>query len=494
MKKLLSVTFLCIMAYASAQAQFDAFHYNDDLSLTPDSTARRMSKVMKILSEFRFQSYIQVEWQRGDTSGKQSATPLGIDGVGSFQGGQFPAYANNRFLLRRSRFKLSFEHTNKRDLKILEFAFQLEAYNYNNLGAGAPGPLVKEFYGRLIDPWIGWFSFQGGIFSRPFGYETPSNPAFAESPEFARVNQTMLPNEAELGAGIIIESPAKFEKVYLRLDAFAVNGVGVGVASQTGAYMNRKDFIGRIKAGKMWNVNATTKLGLNGSLSYYNGGVLQTTSNVDVLQKNSAGQLVYTNISNAAGEFKNVYIREYYGAHLELKADYALGTTTLRGEFMSGVQPGTPNSSLAPTGTELSYPPPFLDLFIRRFMGGSALLTQSFKQKVKNHLIMHDITFKYDVYNPQTQLKGYQLNIQNPFAITDIKYTTLGFGYSITPYNWFKLMIWYDWVMNENTNIPGYLTDYKKQNVLTIRTQFYIDSWWFNAKSKYKDNLMQKKY
>ena len=494
MKKIFSLLFFCGIAYANVQAQFDAFHYNDDLSLSPDSTARHITKVMKILSEFRLQLYTQTEWQRADTSGKNSSGPLGIDGVGSFQGGTFPAAANNRFLQRRTRFKLSFEHKNSKDLKILEFALQLEAYNYNN-GLAAPSSIVKEAYGRLIDPWIGWFSFQGGIFNRPFGYETPSNPAFAESPEFARVNQTMLPNEAELGAGIIVESPAKFQKVYLRLDAFVVNGVGVGVGAQSGAYASRKDFIGRIKVGKMWNLTPTTKIGLNGSVSYYNGGVLQTTPNVYALVKDTTGQLLYTNISNASGILSRTYKREYYGAHLEFKADYPIGITTLRGEFMSGVQPGSQNSSLAPVGLELNYYPAAADLYIRRFVGGSALITQSFKQKVKDHLIMHDITFKYDVYNPQTQLKGSQLNIiQNNFAITDIKYTTFGFGYSIVPYNWFKLMIWYDWVINENTNVPGYLSDFKKDNVLTIRTQFYLDSWWFNAKSKYKDNLMLKKY
>lgn len=494
MKKLLLFAFLCLVVSASVQAQFDAFRFNDDLSLTPDSTVRHMSKVLKILSELRFQAYTQTEWQHADTSGKNSSGPLGIDGVGSFQGGTFPAAADNRFLERRTRFKISFEHKNAKDLKILEFAFQLEAFNYNN-GAAAPSVLVKEFYGRLIDPWTGWVSFQGGIFNRPFGYETPSNPAFAESPEFARVNQTMLPNEAELGAGIIVESPAKFENAYLRLDAFMVNGVGIGVGAQSGAYMGRKDFIGRLKAGKMWNVKSDVKVGLNGSVSYYNGGVLQTTGNVYALSKDATGDLVYTNIAHVDGILHHSYTREYYGAHLEVKADYPLGITTLRGEFMSGVQPGSQNSSLAPVGLELNYFPAAVDLYIRRFAGGSALVTQSFKQRVKNHLIMHDITFKYDVYDPQTQLSGMQLNAaQNSFAITDIKYTTLGFGYSIIPYNWFKLMIWYDWVINEKTNVQGYTTDFKKDNVLTIRTQFYIDSWWFNAKSKYKDNLMLKKY
>ena len=491
MKKIIPLLIICTLLGIHANAQFNAFQYSDDLTTLPsDSVTRHLSKAMKILSEFRFQGYIQTEWQRADTSGKNSTGPLGIDGVGSYQGGTFPAAANNRFLLRRSRFKLSFEHKNAKDLKIFEFAFQFEANDYTNPRSGTT---IKEFYGRVIDPWLGWFSLQGGVFNRPFGFETPSSPAFSESPEFARVNQTLLPNEAELGEALIIESPAKFEKIYLRLDAAVVNGDGIGVGAQTGAYKSRKDFIGRIKVGKMWELSKA-KLGFNASASYYNGGVLQTTNNVYYLIPDATGALSYTNIATPSGILSKTYTREYFGAHLELKADYTIGTTTLRGEFMSGVQPGGQTSTLAPVG-QYNAPPAAADLYIRRFMGASFNFTQSFKQKIKNHTIMHDITFKYDMYDPQTKLKGSELsNSKYPFPITDIKYSTFGFGYSIVPYNWFKLMIWYDYVLNENTGIPGYASDFKKDNVLTIRTQFYIDSWWFNSKSKYKDNLMLKKY
>lgn len=113
---------------------------------------------------------------------------------------------------------------------------------------------------------------------------------------------------------------------------------------------------------------------------------------------------------------------------------------------------------------------------------------------------MHDITVKFDWYNPQSQVKGRNLVdtgslLRLGFSTTDMSYYTIGFGYSIIPYNYFKLMIWYDYIMNENTNLAYWTSDYKKANMLTIRTQFYFDSWWFNPdKSKYKDNLMTKKY
>ena len=124
----------------------------------------------------------------------------------------------------------------------MDFAFQFDATER--------AFRVKDFYGRIIDPWIGWFSLQGGIFLRPFGFESPTTPAFSESPEFSRVNQTILPNEVELGEAIVIESPAKFQTVYLRLDANLVNGEGVGNGSQTGTYEATRILSAALKLAK----------------------------------------------------------------------------------------------------------------------------------------------------------------------------------------------------------------------------------------------------
>ena len=332
----------------------------------------------------------------------------------------------------------------------------------------------------------------------------PTVPATAETPEFARVNQTILPNEVELGEAIVIESPAKFEKFYFRADAAMVNGQGVGNGPgsgtfQTGTYQDRKDFIGRVKMGKMWELNGS-RFGVNGGFSYYNGGVLQTSPNVFVLQKDSAsGLLGYTNIGTQAGVTTKTWKREYFDGYLELKADYPIGITTLRGEVIGGTQPGGATSSSVPLGLN-NAAPGATDLYLRKFNGGAVNFTQSFKAKLKSRIIMNDITIKFDWYNPNSQIKGKNLYDTGALtrlnlSTTDMTYYTIGFGYSVIPYNWFKLMIWYDYVMNENTNLAYWQTDYKKDNILTIRAQFYIDSWWFNpTKSKYKDNLMAKKY
>ncbi|HEY0262101.1 MAG TPA: hypothetical protein VGB95_03685, partial [Chitinophagales bacterium] len=298
MKKLILLPFLCVCVIANAQFDSD---FNDDVKasnveLPHDSVLKkRLNKALKILNEFRFQAYAQAEWQWADTSGRVPGNggPLGFDGVGSMQGGQFPVSANNRFLLRSARFRFSYEHRSaKKDLKMVEFAMNMECYNYNS---GFPVNL-KEFYGRIYDPWIGWFSIQGGIFNRPVGQENTLSPQFSESPEFSRVTQTIFPNASELGEALVIESPDKFDKFYFRTDINVVNGQGIGLGFQTGTFQSKKDLIVRVKFGKVWDINKTTRIGFNVSGTVYNGYALQTNPYAYQVKTDSAGFIGYTNI------------------------------------------------------------------------------------------------------------------------------------------------------------------------------------------------------
>lgn len=166
MKKLLPV--LVLLAFCiSGHAQMDGIPYNPETNVAiNDSDVKFVKRALTILREFRIQAYIQPEWQRTDSVSAPS-----------YAGGNFPTYANNRFILRRGRFKLSFEHMSRKELKIIEFAFQFDA---TEKGFTA----VKDFYGRIIDPWTGWFGLQGGIFLRPFGFETPAPRHFLSHPNF----------------------------------------------------------------------------------------------------------------------------------------------------------------------------------------------------------------------------------------------------------------------------------------------------------------------
>ena len=485
MKKLLPVLFLLSSLAGMAQ------NYATD-SARIEEHFRRTDHILNILREFRFQAYAQVQWQHTDTAGAPSVA-----------GGNFPAAANNRFIVRRGRFKLSWQHetvTKKGDtIKVGEFAFQ---YDATEKGFNA----VKDFYGKIIDPWTGWIGIQGGIFLRPFGYETPVAPATHESPEFARVNQTIMPNECELGEALVIESPRKFKPVYLRVDAAVVNGEGIGntganqTALNTGTYQSAKDFIGRIIVGKIFDLGNGTKIGFNVSGSYYNGRVLQTTNNVFEVT-DVAGVTAMRNITagtiDTAGKLHTYYKREYYGAHAQVNFDYKMGgrcsgTTMLRAEYIGGQQPGQSNSSAVPLGAGTGVPG--ADLYIRKFSGVMAYFTQGFHVKAGGQTIQNEITFKVDIYDPNTKVGGTTLIASNGYKTTDLKYTTLSFGYTLCPVPYFKLMLWYDHVTNESSGIAGWSADYKKDNVFTLRTQFMIDSWWFDKKSTNNANVISRSY
>ena len=486
MRKIL--TLVLLFGIYTTQAQTTT--YSDSVT-----TARlnRIDNILNILHEFRIQIYAQPEWMRADTAG-----------INSFNAGNFPAHANNRFVLRRGRFKLSWQHetVNKKGdtIKVGEFAFQFDATEkgFN---------LVKDFYGRIIDPWTGWFSVQGGIFLRPFGYECPAPPATHESPEFSRVTQTITPNEDELGEALIVESPRNFKPLYVRFDATMVNGEGIGLTQsgaagpQTGTYQSAKDFIGRLILGKTLNVNKA-KFGINASGSYYYGKVLQTTGNVYEV-KNVAGTTEFVNVtkgtSDTAQKYLAYYKRQYFDAYLQFNFDYKVNdkfsvTTMIRDEYVTGQQPGTSGSSQVPLGA--SNAAPSSDLYIRQFMGDMFYLTQSFHNKVGKTTIHNELTFKFDIYDPNTQVSGKSILSTSSFNSTDVKFTTLSFGYTICPTPYFKLMLWYDHVMNESTGLTGtiYTSNYTKNDVFTIRTQFMIDTWWFDKKKVNNDNLIGKSY
>jgi len=422
----------------------------------------RIEKLLGVLREFHVVSYIQTEWQLAQSAG-----------AASYAGGNFPAHADNRFMIRRGRLKIGYDHRNAKDIRVMEYAFQFDATER--------GFLIKELYGVLTDPWIGWFSLQGGIFRHQFGYETAEQPAFSLSPEIGRMNQTILPNDYDLGEKIIIESPDNFKPLHLRLDAGLINGVGIGVGSQTGAYQSKKDFSGRLLLSKKFDAGKDVSINLTASGSLYYGDVLQTTKNVFAIEENAHDALVYTNIGDSANINKKYYQRIYSGAHLQLDVNYKAGATLLRGEFISGRQPGTATSSVIPTGTGNAVPG--LDLYLRNFNGAIFYVSQTIKHKIGKQQVSHDFTIKFDWYNPNTQVSSKNLSTVNDARVSgaDVLYRTVGFGYVFHPADFVKLVIWYDLVKNPSYNIPGYGSDLK-DNVLTIRTQFYIDSWWFNRK------------
>ncbi|MDB5282222.1 MAG: phosphate-selective porin, partial [Bacteroidota bacterium] len=368
---------------------------------------------------------------------------------------------------------LIYDHEGAKGFRVFQAQFQMDMTE--------KGFQTRDFWGRVIDPWTGWIGFQAGMMDRPFGYEVTSADDIRESPDRGRMSQLIMPAEKDLGAELVIESPktsplAKLKNpLFVRLDAGAFNGTG----SAASAFTSRKDFIGRIQVRDTIHAGTKATVTISGGGSYYYGGVLQSTPFVFDIDKNTVGALVYTKITDSSSANKKFYTRQYAGVDLQLSADYKIGTTTFRGEFIAGQQPGINNASTVPVAVGN-------DLYIRKFNGAYVYFVQTFKQKLKDgHAICHDIVLKYDFYNPNSQVGQKDMSTTNDAKLSaaDIAYQTIGVGYIFRPTDFFQLQVYYDIIKNMTTHVNGFTRDLN-DNMLVIRAQFKFDTEWFNKKVK----------
>jgi len=453
-----------IILTAVSLSGFSAFSQEDQSAAVKQSADTLNTKIenvksdLDLLKKLKISGYIQAQWQLADTTGQASA----------FSGGNFPKNADNRFAIRRGRVKFTYEGTLSR------FVVQIDATE--------KGVALKDAYVNFKDPWLQMFSIQGGVFDRPFGYEISYSSSLRETPERSRVYQTLFPGERDLGAMLTIQPRKESRFNFIRLNAALIAGNGIAPEIDS-----KKDFVGQL------GINRTTrneKFRYAIGVSYYNGGFFQETPNVYKMTTledsiySGKGFLVDTTDSNK-GEYAR---REYYGLDAQFSLDWMIGLTTLRGEYITGTQPGTsannisPNNRLLPNpytvtssnGTSTTYSGGPVDTYIRNFNGGYVYFIQNILHS------RHEIVVKWDYLDPNTKVSGNEITSKvntrsTKMGVADIKYTTWGFGYNVRLYSNLKLMAYYEIVKNENTSLTTSTANYTKDikdNVFTLRLQF----------------------
>jgi hypothetical protein len=161
--------------------------------------------------------------------------------------------------------------------------------------------------------------------------------------------------------------------------------------------------------------------------------------------------------------------RQYMGADAQVSFDFPFGITTLKAEYIQGVQPGT-----SATSTSAGSDPGAVDTYIRSFNGAYFYFVQNIFQT------KHQIVVKYDWYDPNTKVSGDQIGKAVPgtysgqLTKTELKYSTLGVGYNYKWDNNVKITLYYDMVTNEksvNLTSKGYWKDIP-DNVFTVRFQY----------------------
>lgn len=388
---------------------------------------------LKRFENLRITGYLQPQFQVAQTKGAPS-----------YNGGNFSAFSQNRFMLRRARVKIDYFLATKDNYPKAIFTFQVDA---TERGVGLRDVFVKVYERKHHN-----FSVTAGMFARPFGYEVNLSSQFREAPERGRMSQILMPSERDLGAMISWEPIERDKKHIFKLDAGLFNGQGLSGPTD---FDSHKDFISRLFIKPLH----LKHLELSGGLSLLYGGWRQSTKYVYETGMNNVGDKVF-NVDSTVTNIGRIAPRHYYGADIQIKLNHAWGATELRSEYWKGSQPGTAASTSNP-GTL-----PLEPTYIRHFDGAFFFFLQNIVNK-KNQLLI-----KYDWYDPNVKVKEAEIGKQGTnFTNADVRFNTWGFGFLRQLNDNLRLVIYYDWVKNEITNLSGYTKDLE-DNILTLRFHY----------------------
>ena len=315
--------------------------------------------------------------------------------------------------------------------------------------------------------------------NRPFGFEIDQSSAVRETPERSRYSQILMPNERDMGAKLSIVPPQKSLFYGFRLDAGFYNGQGIYVPGTTtpagyppgttpmlglNEFDSRKDFIGRI-CYYSGTKNEKVKYGIGAS--HYNGGNMYQNNRVyNRFAQFPDGSKDWKMADTSTPFITKTAPRIYYGVEAFFSIKSVLGTTTLRGEYVTGTQSGTRSSSSSPF-----YLPSDRDTYVRNFEGMYSYFIQRLGAS------KHEIAVKYEWYDPNISITGKDISGgDNSFTAADIRFDQLGIGYNYYMYENVKFMFYYNMVTNEKVgkSLAGAISysEDLKDNILTIRMQY----------------------
>lgn len=407
-----------------------------DMLDTTKEAGKGLVGIYKKFDHLRIGGYIQPQYQAASQNG-----------VRTFEGTDFGANVNNRFMLRRSRVRIDYLHNTGKGGVGVQIVFQFDA--------NERGFTLRDVWGRVFENKYQLFSLTTGMFARPFGYETNLSSSDRESPERGRMNQILMKSERDLGAMVSLDARKKDHPLqFLKVDVGLFNGQGINAA---GEFDNKKDLIARVALkpkhfGKKWILSAGTSL--------LSGGLVNNTKYI--YSTETVGGTKKVVVDSAVGNIGRFSPRRYYGADVQIKYKNRVGFTEIRGEFITGTQTGTNSNTETPaallTGT---------DGFQQRHFNGAYFYFLQHLGSLKRQLVV-----KYDWYDPNTEVKGNEIGAAGSnFTATNIQYSTWHFGYVHHLSDNIKLLAFYSLVKNEKTLLTGFTGDVN-DNVFTCRLQF----------------------
>lgn len=458
---IVSVASLFVSANIIAQEISNPIQVED----TIPGTVEKIRSDVSVLSNLKVSGYVQVQGQFVE---KQDDPAFKVPSVA---GGDFPAYSSDwaRFGVRRGRIKMAYS-VNPLTQAVIQF------------DATEKGMGLKDAYIKVTEPTGKFATLTAGVFNRPFGYEIEYSSSSRETPERSRMVQALFPQERDLGAMVTLQAPKTSRWNFVKLDVATIAGNGIN------ADIDRyKDVITRLNFNKSF---LSEKLKVSGGYSNYYGGFANQSKFVYSVQ--TVDTLTKFVVDSSLANYQTRSLKKLNGFDLQVNAELPWGLASLRGEYIAGQQPSMASSNV--------YPTTLSDTYTTTEKGGvyttkvSKTLGDAYIRKVQGYYLYYvqniaqtrsQIVLKYDMYDPNTSVKGLQIDGSKATktSAADIKYTTLGIGYIFKIDANTKIMIYEDFVKNENTSIketvdskgvvtdPGYLKD-RKDNVFTVRLQY----------------------
>jgi hypothetical protein len=400
-------------------------------------TAARIDKglwaIYKKSDHLLFSGYFQPQFQATQTKGAEN-----------YSGGDFGEFSNNRFMLRRARIRFDYAHFTEDGLPRAQVVMQFDG--------SERGVVIRDFWSRFYENKFQLFHITMGMFARPFSYEVNVSSGDRETPERGRMSQILMRTERDLGAMISVE-PRKKSNPFrlLKFDVGVFNGQGLTGPQEYDSY---KDFISRLS---LKSYPLSHKVSVSGGLSFMEGGLAQNSKYV--YRMNGSDGVKAFIVDSSSDNIGAKAPRKYRGLDGQIKIKNPWGTSQLRGEYWWGKQSASAEESNTP-GSVLDEP-----YYIRDFNGFFFYYLQNIVTE------QHQLIVKYDFYDPNVKLKGAEIgSVQNSHN-ADIKYNTLGLGYTYYLNKHIKVLAWYDMIRNEVTSLDGYTRDVK-DDVFTLRMQF----------------------
>ncbi len=303
---------------------------------------------------------------------------------------------------------------------------------------------TKDAFLEFQEPWLKAFGVRAGLQDMPFGFEIPYSSSSIETMERSRFeNNGPFNGEKDLGVVLFVH-PA--EVPFLNAKVGWMNGQ----SNTNVSYQDPKDILGRVGFSVPFN---DLGLDIDGGVSYYNDQKLLV--NDTLRHYTDSAMKTYT------GRLHQKMDAHVLGADLQAYVEIPMvGGLKILGEYYGGKVVGSKNSlkpylgtNIASTSTGVADIRNAMGFYVTTVLNPIAIIPQL------------QLVYRFDYFDPNTDVSGNKVDAVNGFSSTDIAYTTNTIGV-----NWFvtgnlRLSLAYDIIANETTSAPsmdGYAGDAKR--------------------------------